>query len=378
MSRPGTERSRHGRTRQGRSGGPPGQGGSRTGLAADIRGGVTLRAFLLVCGVGLLQLAFIASYIGAFHHPRPHQVPIAVVAPASAAPRLVRELSALPGRPLTATAVSSPAAGVARLREQASYGVLEVSPASKTDRLVVASASGPAAATAVTTVLRASEARQGRRLTVTDIRPPAAGDHDGLSAFYLVIGWMVGGYLVASILGVSVGARPENLNRAGIRLAAVALYAAVTGLGGTLIVGPWLHALPAHTLALWGLGALVVFAAGAFTTALMVIAGTVGIGLAILVFVVLGNPSAGGAYAWSLLPGFWRVIGPWLPTGAGTAAVRGIAYFGGANVTTDLLVVAGYAAAGLLVTFLVLGLMGRPLVGLGRPERGRGRLDGAS
>jgi hypothetical protein len=27
---------------------------------------------------------------------------------------------------------------------------------------------------------------------------------------------MVGGYLVASILGVSVGARPENLSRAGV------------------------------------------------------------------------------------------------------------------------------------------------------------------
>jgi hypothetical protein len=356
MSRPGTEQPRHKRTAAGRP---------RRGLGADIRDGVTLRAFLLVCGVGLLQLAFIASYIGAFHHPVPHRVPVAVVAPASAAPRVVRELSSLAGRPLTATAVSSPAAGLTRLRDRTSYGVLEVSPASKTDRLVEASASGPSAAAAVTAVLKAAEAREGRRLTVTDIRPPAAGDHDGLSAFYLVIGWMVGGYLVASILGVSVGARPANLNRAGIRLAAIALYAAVTGLGGALIVGPWLHALPAHTLGLWGLGALVVFAAGAFTTALMVIAGTIGIGLAILVFVVLGNPSAGGAYAWPLLPGFWREIGPWLPTGAGTSAVRGIAYFGGANITTDLLVVAGYAAAGLVVTYLVLGLMGRPLVRLG-------------
>jgi hypothetical protein len=82
-----------------------------------------------------------------------------------------------------------------------------------------------------------------------------SGDHNGLSAFYLVIGWMVGGYLVASILGISVGERPESLTRASVRLAAIALYAAVTGLGGALIVGPWLHALPSHTPGLWGLGA---------------------------------------------------------------------------------------------------------------------------
>lgn len=116
------------------------------------------------------------------------------------------------------------------------------------------------------------------------------------------------------------------------------------------------------------------FAAGACTTALMVIAGTIGIGLAILIFVVLGNPSAGGAYAWPLLPGFWRAIGPWLPTGAGTSAVRGITYFGGANITTDLLVIAGYAAAGLVLTYVVLALVGRQLIrmpfGAGREPAG--------
>jgi hypothetical protein len=56
------------------------------------------------------------------------------------------------------------------------------------DQLIEASASGPSAASAVTAVLGAAEARSGRRLAVSDIRPPAPGDHNGLSAFYLVIG----------------------------------------------------------------------------------------------------------------------------------------------------------------------------------------------
>ena len=103
------------------------------------------------------------------------------------------------------------------------------------------------------------------------------------------------------------------------------------------------------------------FAAGPFTTALVVLAGTMGIGLAIALFVVLGNPSAGGAYVWPLLPTFWRSIGPWLPPGAGVDAARGVAYFGGANITTDLLVISGYAAAGLVVTYLVMFLVGLPL-----------------
>jgi hypothetical protein len=173
---------------------------------------------------------------------------------------------------------------------------------------------------------------------------------------------MVGGYLVASLLGTSSGARPANLIRATVRLAGIAVYAIITSLIGSLIVGAWVHALPSQLIGLWWLGSFVVFAAGAFTTALIVLAGTMGIGLAIALFVVLGNPSAGGAYVWPLLPTFWRSIGPWLLPGAGVDAARGIAYFGGTNITTDLLVISGYAAAGLVVTYLVMWLVGRPLM----------------
>jgi hypothetical protein len=127
-------------------------------------------------------------------------------------------------------------------------------------------------------------------------------------------------------------------------------------------MGAMAERLPSSTLGLRWLGALIIFAAGAFTTFLRVIAGTIGIGLAILVFVVLGNPSAGGAYAPPPLPAFWRVIGPWLPTGAGTSAVRAVAYFDGVNSTSNALVIAGYAAAGLVLTYVVLALIGRQLV----------------
>jgi hypothetical protein len=327
---------------------------------AEARDAVTPRAFLLVCGIGLLQLAFIASYIGAFHRPAPHRIPISVTAPAAAAAgRAATQLSALPGDPVNATAVPGPATGLSRLRDRSSYGLLEIGVSGSTDRLTVASAAGTSTANALTSVLQATEARSGRRLTVVDIRPPAAGDHNGLSAFYLVIGWMIGGYLAASLLGLSSGARSANVNRITIRLIALALYATVTALLGALIAGPWLHALPADTLGLWGIGTLVVFAAGAFTTALMTMAGIVGIGIAILLFVIAGNPSAGGAYGWPLLPPFWAAIGPWLPPGAGTDAVRGAAYFGNAGITRDLLVLGGYAAAGLLFSYAALMLRGR-------------------
>ncbi len=342
-----------------RAPGTPGRG-----LLAEAKDAVTPRAFLLVCGVGLLRLAFIASYIGAFHRPSPHQIPVSVTAPAIVAPRAVAQLNALPGKPLAATQVPDAAAGIARLRDRSSYGLLEVSATSITDHLTVASAAGTSTADAVISALQAVDARSSRTLLVRDIAPPAPGDHNGLSAFYLAIGWMIGGYLAASMLGVSAGARSLTLNRVTIRLAALAVYAAVTSLLGVLIVGPWLHALPSDILGLWGIGILVIFSAAAFTTALMTVAGIIGIGLAIILFVIVGNPSAGGAYGWPLLPGFWATVGPWLPPGAATDAIRGAVYFGNAAITRDLLVLGGYALAGLVVSYLVLMLAGRRPGGL--------------
>ena len=152
---------------------------------------------------------------------------------------------------------------------------------------------------------------------------------------------------------------------------AIAAYALVTGLLGALIVGPWLHALPSHVIGLWLLGALLVFCAGAFSMGLQVVAGTIGIGLSILLFVVLGNPSAGGAYAWPLLPSFWRVIGPWIPSGAGTSAARGIAYFGSTGIGTDLLVIGLYGLVGLTLVYGVLLRVGHQVVHL--PEAARRR-----
>lgn len=334
------------------------------GLLAEARDAITPRAFLLVLGVGLLQLAFIASYIGAFHRPAPHQIPVSVTAPADAGPRAVEQLNALPGRPLSATLVTSEPAGLAALRNRSSYGLLAISATSGTDRLFVASAAGASTAQAVTSVFQNAEARSARKLTISDITPPASGDHNGLSAFYLALGWMIGGYLVASLLGVSAGARSLTLNRVTIRLVALALYAVVTSILGALIVGPWLHALPSDLLSLWGIGILVIFGAGAVTTALMAIAGIAGIGLAIVLFVIVGSPSAGGAYGWPLLPAFWAAVGPWLPTGATTDAIRGAVYFGDTGITRDLLVLGGYALAGLALTYVVLMLTSRRHGGL--------------
>jgi hypothetical protein len=322
------------------------------GFLAEVRDAVSARTVGLVLGVLVLQLGFILSYAGAFHAPKPARIPVAVVAPPPVSAQAVGKINALPGSPLAATGADSAAAAAAAVRSGTKSAALIVDPRATRDTLLVASGGGAPVATAVEQVTQQAEAAQHRTVTLRDLVPLQPGDARGLTGFYVVIGWIVGGYLVAALLGVAKGARPANTRRAVIRLVAVAPYAVASGLGGVIIVDPVLHALRGSFLALWGLGVLLVYAAAAVTLAFQVLAGVLGIGLTVLVFVVLGNPSAGGAYQPSLLPPFWRALSGALPNGAGTDAVRRIVYFDGSGVAGNLLIICAWLVGGVLVALL--------------------------
>lgn len=325
----------------------------------EVKNAVTPRAALLVIGVLGLQLLFIASYVGALHKPKPTDVAFGVVAPQQLSQQLVDRLDGLPGGPLDPRTVSSAAEAREQIMNRDIDGALIVSPEGRTDTLLVASGGGTVLSGALERILTQVEASQQRTVRTVDVAPASPDDFDGLSSFYLVVGWCVGGYLCASILAISAGSKPANRQRAAIRTAVMALYAIAGGIGGAIIIGPILGALPGSFWGLSGLGALVVFAVGMTTLALQALTGIVGIGLAVLIVVIAGNPSAGGAFPLPMLPDFWRAIGPALPPGAGTWTARSIAYFRGNAVTGPLLVLSAWAVAGTALT-LLLSMRHRP------------------
>ncbi|MER6406291.1 DUF3533 domain-containing protein [Streptomyces viridosporus] len=329
-----------------------GAGPSRSSFLGEVKEAVTPRATLLVLGVIVLQLLFIASYVGALHHPKLRDAPFGVVAPPAVAERAVTRLERLPGSPLAPRAVADEATARRQITDREIDGALIVNPAGGGDTLLVASGGGTVLATTLESLISRLEEAEGRTVRTVDVAPASRQDFDGLSSFYVVVGWCVGGYLCASILAISAGARPADPRRAAIRIGAMALVSLVGGLGGAVIVGPVLGALPGSVAALWGLGALVTFAVGVATLALQGLFGIVGIGLAILLVVIAGNPSAGGAFPLPMLPPFWAAIGPALPPGAGTWTARSIAYFEGNAVLGPLLVLSAWALAGIVVTML--------------------------
>ncbi|MEU6626625.1 DUF3533 domain-containing protein [Streptomyces litmocidini] len=326
---------------------------------SEVRDAVARRATILVIGVIALQLLFIASFVGALHEPRLKDAAFGVVAPRALAEQTVNRLDELPGSPLDPRALPDEATARAQIMNRDIDGALVVHPAGTTDTLLVATGGGrtlPAALGALTATL---EEAQGRSVRTVDVAPSSRHDFNSLSSFYVVVGWCVGAYLCASILAISAGARPANPTRAATRLGTMTLVSLVGGLGGALIAGPILGALPGSVWALWGLGALIIFAVGATTLALQELFGIMGVGLAILLIVIAGNPSAGGALPPPMLPPFWHAIGPALPPGAGTWAARSISYFDGNDMTPSLLVLSAWAVGGALVAMLAAVLRQR-------------------
>ena len=97
-------------------------------LQDRFRDAIAPRTLALGVGVLLLQLGFILSYLGAFHSPTPHHVPVAVVAPAQAAGQIVDKLNGLAGEPIAATAAAGEDAARQALRAGETSGGLPVQP----------------------------------------------------------------------------------------------------------------------------------------------------------------------------------------------------------------------------------------------------------
>lgn len=87
-----------------------------------------------------------------------------------------------------------------------------------------------------------------------------------------------------------------DLRQTLLRSAALAVFSVDSGVFGALPGGPGLHLFGANRLDLMGIGTLVVLAVSMAATAFQAVIGELGSSLAVVLFVVIGNPSSGGPY----------------------------------------------------------------------------------
>lgn len=307
---------------------------------------VLVEGSVVIAFVAMIVLAFTVSYIGALHDPRPHGVPVAVAGPPSMARALGR------GGVLKPIREPTRAAAVRSIDDRGTYAAVVSSPAGVD--VLLASAAGASMAQILEELLpTAIHAIAGPsiRVRITDIKPLPASDSRGTSAFFLIVALVLAGYVGAAFIATAFGAKPTG-RRIQTRIAGIAMLALVVSLLVIVIVhaiGP----LGGHYLALVGVSMLVILTTGCVAVAFQSALGVLGTIMSMLIFVVLGNPSSGGPYSYELLPGLWRTVGPYLPTGAGVDLVRNVSYFDGNAIGRPLAVMAVWLGVGvaLVVVF---------------------------
>ena len=307
-----------------------------------VKGLVRAGAFL--AAVVVFQLLFASVFLGVLHRPVPHHAPVAVAGASPLAGLVARH----DGGMVRLTGAPDVGAARAAVRDGRVNAAVAAGPHGQT--LLIQTAASPGTAALLTRAFTAAAAALKVPLAVRDLAPLPASDPTGTSAFFMIIAWVLGGYVGATVLAVLLGGpRSPSLRNALLRLGLLAAYAAISGLLGALLIGPALGVVSGYNAALAGLGILVVAAAAAATTGLQAVLGLPGTLLAIIAMVVFGDPTAGASIATPLLASPWNLIGQGLPPGAGLTAARSILYLGGVNLTGALTVLAVYAAAGTLL-----------------------------
>jgi hypothetical protein len=321
----------------------------RSTLAQAIRSHAT--AAIVLAAAVVTQLAFIASFAGALSRPTLQDATLGLVTSPAASRTAAAAVPQVPG--VTYRILPSPAAAGAQVRDGDLPAALVVG-ASK-DTLVVAGAAGLTLVTAITEEVGAQAARAGVPLAVEDVRPLPPGDPKGLGSFMLVIGWIIGGYVGMTLLSRVRGAAGASVRGTAVTLGMAAIYSVASAALGVVLVDPLMGVLTGHPWTLLAAGSLIVFAATVVTAALISLVGVAGIVIAIVMLVVLGNPTSGGSVPVQMLSSGYRFLAGVLPTNAGMGLVRGFAYFDGNQIARPLLVLSIYAGVS-VVAWLGLAL----------------------
>ncbi|HEX8005567.1 MAG TPA: universal stress protein [Trebonia sp.] len=296
-----------------------------------------------IMAIAAFAAIFVALTISAFHAPRPHDLQVGIVGPATVASRVEHALdSAAPGA-FGWRSYPSAAGAQTGIAQRQVNGALVAS--GRNLRLLVAQGGGTGPAQVLTQAFGAVAARSGHHLVVTDVVPPLPGDTEALSSFFVVLG-----ALIPSLVAGSGSALAFRRVRPALAVVAPVAVAVVIGVVSAAvadgIAGLGNYAAIAGVVALFSL-------AVAAPTAVLARIWPPLVAVAVLVFIVFGIPVSGGpANLASFGPAFLRVLDPALPLGGAASAVRNVVYFGGHATALPLWALAAWAVAG------VAGLIG--------------------
>ncbi len=369
-----------------------------------------------------LALIFAFSFVGAFRHPKPHQLDFGVMGASKLTTQVEKHISlnrihyssegavrnaidhrkiygALIVQPKTSKLLTAPAAGksIASLLEvqfalaARHIALNEIHPKEKkakdkvNEAKQMVAAAQEAAAAGTLSPLSVQQAQQSLQssateaqnrlskaknapppVTTEEVHPLPQDDPNGAVALLTAIGLVFAGYITATILVSASGVATKRW-----RATLLVGWAIALGLLADVLVGPILGGVSGeHFLVLWPILAGIALAVALATAGLQAILGALGTLIAVLAFVFIGVPASGESLAPSFLPGFWRTVGPYLPPYNAHTLIQNTLYFDGNGIAHSLIVLGVYAVLGATVMVLGWALVAR--------AKGSGKRGGAA
>jgi hypothetical protein len=294
-----------------------------------------IRIWLQPFVIGLVIVsAFVSCYVGLMRDPQPHRIPVAVTGP-----QLANKVQQALGDSIDVRRADSTTEALDALRHRDIVAVLGTSPHGKDLKLDVASANGLSTTTAVTKLVTAYAHGADQHLSVSDIVPLDRYDARGLAGFYVSFGVTLSGFALAqNVVGLS------SLLHLRHRFTLMAVFAAASGLVAAAIAGPVLGAIPAPYLPLAFVLALLAAAAAFTTKMLATYVGPLGIPLATLLLLTVGNSTSGATIGTDLMPSGARTLSALLPPGAAVRAIADLSYFQSSHLLAPLATLILWAA----------------------------------
>lgn len=310
----------------------------RSGSVWKPLGLTMLIPFFLATVMGL-------AYLGAFHQPEPHHLPVAVVGDTPATLVFAQTLKNESGEALDVRTVATADSARQLIENREVYAAY--APAGSSATLFVSSAASETTANIAQKVFLPIAYEAHLPLQVEDVVP--AGEHDstGQGLFFLLVALSIGGYASAIPISGHMG-RFRLPARFGLAAGAGAVVAAI----GMVIAGPIYHIIDTNIWGSWLISWLYVSAIILLGMGLHPMLKHWTTPVLTLLFVALNFTSSGGIFVPEVQPGLFAGLSAFWNGGAWLHAVQTITYFGGQPIGMDLLKLALWLVPGALLVVL--------------------------
>ncbi|MFF4834965.1 ABC transporter permease [Streptomyces sp. NPDC001315] len=286
---------------------------------------------------------FVAVYLAAFHAPSARHQPVGIAASDKVAART--ELALNNAAPDGYTFYRYPDAEAARQAVTHDEVPAALVTDSQGTRVLVAGAQGPSTVSSLATAMTAAV---GKPVPVKDVLPLAAGDSRGLSVFYAAFGVVLAGFLFA-VSSYQIAPRL----RLAVRIASMLAFSVASGVAVALIAHTAFSALPGSLAMITLVVGLLAWASAAAAGLLLRLFGPLGMPVASVVLLILGNATSGGILPATFLPAWLSPLASVMPPAAAVRGLRGAAYFHDVHLAGAVFTLAAWGLGCLTVQYVL-------------------------